>query len=769
MKPYKHKYRNLIILRLHFLFAIIIFSILSGCSVSDKDNQTHQKDLAQFVDPLIGTGGTGHTFPGAVLPFGMVQLSPDTDIGTWKRCSGYHASDSTIAGFSLTHLSGTGNGDLGDVMLMPTIGSLRRERGTSDDPDAGYRSRFSKDTERAEPGYYSVMLDDYSILAELTVSKRVGFHRYTLPASDSVHLIMDMTHRVERDRSERVWSYFQYNDSVSISGYTISHGWAKDRHIYWAIKTSKPFERPSAQNIYQGKDLRAIMHFTSEKDEQLLIKAAYSPLSISNARKNLNEISHWDFDQVKMDARETWNKELNKIQIETSPEGKTLFYTGMYRTMIHPSLFTDINGEFRAIDKSTRRATEHEQYTVFSLWDTYRALHPLQTILQPERNKDFVYSMLNHYKHNPYNILPIWELHGNETWTMIGYHAIPVITDAFFKGLINRDDAPTFLNAMVQSANKHPYGGIDEYLEYGYVPVSTKTKEPVSMTLEYAYDDWCIAKMAEALEEKEIATTFYKRSQSYQNLFDPVTRFMRAKDTLGNWATRSRSGIFNPFLASWRGDYTEGNAWQYTWYVPHNIPHLISLMGGEELFAEKLDSLFMATPQDNNYQPRDITGMIGQYAHGNEPSHHICYLYNYVGKPFRTQEKINDILNNFYLADRDGIIGNEDCGQMSAWYVFSALGFYPVNPASGVYVLGKPHVSKASIQVNNQQSFNISAINLSDENIYIEKVELNGEPYEKNWIGHESIMQGGEIIFHMTDSPSKWGTSPDAYPVESIY
>lgn len=728
-----------------------------------------QSDPAKHVDPFIGTGGTGHTFPGAVYPFGMVQVSPDTDRGEWRRCSGYHATDSTILGFSLTHLSGTGNGDLGDVMLMPVIGKLYRNRGSSVAPDTTYRSRFRQKTERADPGYYRVILDDYDIEVELTCSKRVGFHRYTMPASDSAHIIMDLTHRIERDKGKQAWTYFQYDDNQRISGYSISHGWAKDRRVYWAIEVSRPFTIPSNKRVFAGDDLRAIMHFTTEEGEQIMVKAAYSPVSIANARDNLQEIEHWNFDKIRQETRQAWNEALSTIKIEAPASKQKLFYTSLYHTMIHPSLFMDRNGEYRSSDNAVHQAKKFEHYTIFSLWDTYRALHPLFTLIQAQKNRDFVYSMLSLYENSPYRMLPMWSLHGYETWTMIGYHAIPVITDAYLKKIIDPEDGLSFLKAMVETATNHPYGGIDEYLQYGYLPVTTKTKEPVSMTLEYAYDDWCIAIMADALGQKETASSFFTRSKNYQHLFDSTTRFMRAKDTLGNWATRSHSGKFNPFLSSWRGDYTEGNAWQYSWYVPHDIPQLIAMMGGTASFREKLDSLFIARPPDKRNSLRDVTGQIGQYAHGNEPSHHIAYLYNYVGKPAQTQEKIDYILKHFYLPERDGIIGNEDCGQMSAWYVFSSLGFYPVNPASGVYVIGKPDLEKATIYLDNGQHFTTQAINLSPENIYIERVERNGKAYSKNWIGHNDILQGGKFTFYMTNKPSDWGTEITDRPIQSIY
>lgn len=753
------------------LVSLFVLVFTYACQ-SKKTDTPVLYDFAKYVDPLIGTGGTGHTFPGAVLPYGMVQLSPDTDIGGWERCAGYHATDSTILGFSLTHLSGTGNADLGDVMLMPFVGKAFLHRGTSMYPDTTYRSRFRKETEVADPGYYRVLLDDYHVLAEMTVSERVGMHRYTFPETDSAGFIMDLSHRVIRDidRGGRKWAYTQYDDSVSVSGYIVSTGWAKDRKIFWAMEFSKPLNRDRKEKIVTGIDHRIVVHFETEQHEQVLVKVAYSPVSIVNARLNLQEIPHWDFDIVRKQARETWNKELNKIAVQDSDSvKKTIFYTAMYHAMIHPSLFMDVNGQYRGTDNTVYQAKKMNNHTVFSLWDTYRALHPLLTIIQPERNSEFVYNMLRHYEQSPYRMLPIWELHSNETWTMIGYHAIPVITDAYFKGLIDKEDAGDFLEAMVTTATKHPYGAIEDYVKYGYVPVWSSVREPVSMTLEYAYNDWCIAKMAEDLGEKAIAEEFYLRSESYRNLWDPVSGFMRARDTLGELATRSPTGTFSPFRVQWKGDYTEGNAWQYTWYVPHNIPDLIDLMGGKQAFGKKLDSFFVSKSDPNVASLRDVSGLIGQYAHGNEPSHHIPYLYNYIGQTYKTQEIVDTVLNYFYLAERDGIIGNEDCGQMSAWYIFSSLGFYPVNPASGVYVIGKPNVEKAEIRLRNKKVFCVMAHNLSKENIYIDKVKLNGEIYDKSWIDHNDIIQGGEISFFMTDKPSEWGMNAAFYPMDSVY
>jgi len=748
---------------------LVILTILVSSIKAGNICGPEIKNLAQYVNPLIGTGGTGHTFPGAVTPYGMVQLSPDTGIGEWKRCSGYHATDSTIIGFSLTHLSGTGNADLGDVMLMPTIGEIYTNRGTSLYPDTTYRSRFRNETEKASPGYYSVFLDDYKILAELTASKRVGLHRYTFPTSDSVSFIMNFTHRVMRDDGEKIWSYYQYDDSTTLSGYSVSSGWAKDRRIYWTVKFSKPFNTQD-DKVKSGKNIRAILNFTTQENEQIIVKTAYSPVSIANARLNLTEVSHWDFDTVKAEAQNAWNRELNKIIIDADKKTKTLFYTSMYHAMIHPSLFTDINGQYRGADNTVYETNKHPQHTIFSLWDTFRALHPLLTIIHPEKNRQFVYNMLNYYHQTPNKTLPVWELHGNETWTMIGYHAAPVITDAFLKGLIKEDDAMDFLKAMTTSATntERPRSGITEYMQYGYVPVETDSKEPVSITLEYAFDDWCIAKMAEALGKKEIAEHYTNRSNNFKNVWDDNTRFMRGRDTEGNFATRRPGGEFDPLYFQWGGDYTEGNAWQYTWYVPHDVPALIALMGGNVAFEQKLDSLFLISSNEEN-EIRDVTGTIGQYAHGNEPSHHICYLYNYVQKPWKTQEKINHILNNFYQPERDGIIGNEDCGQMSAWYIFSSLGFYPVNPVSGVYVIGKPNVEKAIINVDNGNTFTIKTKNYKTENTYIKHVKLNGAPYECTWISHTDIIRGGELTFYMSDEPSSWGTSKNSMPVSSIY
>jgi len=697
----------------------------------------------QYVNPFIGTGGHGHTFPGATVPFGMVQLSPDTRLEGWDGCGGYHYSDEYIYGFSHTHLSGTGIPDYGDILVMPFTGDENWNNGSDGKP--GYRSRFSHDEESASPGYYQVKLKDDNINVQLTATARAGLHSYQYIKDDIQKLIIDLEHR-----DLVINSWIRIISDTEIEGYRASNAWATDQRVYFVMKFSKPFQErkfavdnisTDSTDFVQGLSVKSIFDFGRSDGSALLVKVGISAVSAENARLNLaSEIPGWNFKEIHDRAVGLWNKELSKIQVvSTDKDRLAIFYTALYHTMICPNLYNDVDNSFLGRDFKIHK-TNHDYYTVFSLWDTYRALHPLMTIIDQKRTNEFIKTFLRQYDDG--GLLPVWELSSNETWCMIGYHAIPVIADAYMKGIRDYDEKKA-LEAMVKSAGQDHFG-LKYYRMYGYTPAD-KDHESVSKTLEYAYDDWCIATMAELMGETAIADTFMIRAQSYKHLFDPSTRFMRARYN-GSWFMP-----FDPREVNF--NYTEANSWQYSFYVPHDMNQFIKMHGGQKGLEQKLDELFSAPTETTGREQSDITGLIGQYAHGNEPSHHIAYLYNYAGKPSKTQEKVNFILTNFYKNSPDGLIGNEDCGQMSAWAVLSSMGFYPVCPGSNQYVIGKPHFNEAIISLENGKTFTIRAENLTDENIYIQSAELNGNPYTKSFIHHEDIMNGGLLIFNMGKNP----------------
>jgi len=734
--------------------------LLSSCSKAEQ--AVVVRDPAQYVDPFIGTGGHGHTFPGATLPFGMVQLSPDTRLEGWDGCSGYHYTDTILYGFSHTHLSGTGVPDYCDILLMPTTGPVRLHNGTDGRP--GYRSVFDKASEKASPGYYSVQLKDYPIQAELTATERVGFHRYTFDGTDTANLIIDLEHR-----DEVLQAAMRKVNDTTIEGLRISRSWAQEQHVYFVAQFSKPIaafdmlpdtgtvsERyPSGSLAPAGK---AGLRFGLPDGKPLLVKVGISAVSLENARRNLEaEAPDWDFDQVKANAREKWNRQLSKIAIETADEEvKTIFYTALYHTAIAPNLFADVDGSYRGPDGGAHRSTRHTQHTVFSLWDTYRAAHPLYTIIEPERTNDFINSFLSHYRQS--GELPVWELAGNETYCMIGYHSASVIADAYLKGIRGFDEKLA-LEAMVATANKDNFGK-PSYRNLGFMP-SEKEPESVSKTLEYAYDDWCIAQMAKALGEPGLYKEFMQRAQSYKNLIDPSAGFMRAKNR-HIWIAP-----FDPAEVNFH--FTEANAWQYSFYVPQDIEGWAALLGSNEQAIAKLDALFAASPQTTGRDQADITGLIGQYAHGNEPSHHIAYLYSFLGQPWKTQERVQEILYSQYADAPDGLSGNEDCGQMSAWYVLSSLGFYPAVPGSGDYIIGSPVVEKASIPLSNGHTFTIVARNGGPGKPFIQSAKLNGRAYTKAFLRHEDILAGGTLEFEMGATPEPdWGTGPGNTPRSAI-
>lgn len=739
------------------------------------------------VDPFIGTGGEGHTFPGATTPFGMIQLSPDTRIQSRKDgygwAAGYRYTDTTIVGFSHTHFSGTGHSDLGDVLVMPIAGQVKLERGDPDQPGSGYTSRFSHDTEKAEPGYYAVTLADYKVRAELTASPRVGVHRYTFPKGQPAHVLVDLRTSMYDYPGKISWSRLRIQPDGTVTGFRETRGWAPGRQLYFAMKFSRPVKGHAFHNTEQdipykgfappaekdptqraqieGRQLVGTLDFGDASAEPLIVKVAISPVSEAGAIANLDaEVPAFDFDGVRSAARQTWGKALSAVDVQAPETDRTSFYTALYHTMLGPTLFMDSDGRYRGPDNAVHQAQGFTNYSTFSLWDTYRALHPLMTLTQPaQRNNDVVNSLLASRRESPYGILPVWSFHGLETWCMIGYHAVPVIADAYMKGIRGYDTGEA-LDAMVASANYGPYDGIKQYRELGYVPIDEEG-EAASKTLEYAFDDWTIAQVAQDMGRKDVAASFAKRAGNWKNAFDPKTGFMRAK--LRNGKFREP---FDPAASGYGTDFTEGNAWQYSWYVPQDVAGLAKAHGGADKLLGRLDEVFNAKVDPKIFEHmEDITGLIGWYAHGNEPSHHVAYLYSYAGQPWRSQARLKQIMESQFSARPDGLVGNDDLGQMSAWYVFTALGFYPVAPASNEYIIGRPFLPRATLNLPNGKQFTVTAEGLDAAHAYVGNATLNGKPLDRAFLRHEEIMAGGELRFTMQAEPNKqWGTHPQQQP-----
>lgn len=742
--------------------------------------------LTSYIKPLIGTAKMGHTFPGATVPFGAVQLSPDTDTipyavngqytgDVYKYCAGYQYDDPTIVGFSHTHFSGTGHSDLGDILVMPTQGKLQLNPGRAAHPAEGYRSAYSHDREVAEANYYSVQLDDHQIQAELTTTTRVGMHRYTYPASDQSHLILDLNAGIYNYEGKNVWTVVRVLNDSTITGYRQTNGWARTRTVYFAIKTSKPFKNYGAkymdQNVqYQGfwrkfdqednfpdlaaHDIRMHLDFDTEADEQISMKVALSPVSMSNALENMEaEVPHWDFDSVVAQGKAAWQEELSKFHVEMlKQEDLVNFYTSVYRANLMPTVYMDVNGQYKGLDQEIHQADGFVNYTSFSLWDTFRAFHPWLNLIDPERNADMVTSMMAHYDQSVLQMLPIWSHYANENWCMSGYHSVSVIVDAILKGAYSGDPAAA-LAACVQTANTRRYEGIGEYIDLGYVPDEINSTS-VSNTLEYAYDDWCIAQLAEKLGETEIAEEFSRRAESWRHLFDERIGFMRPKDSQGKFREE-----FDELETHGQG-FIEGNTWNYTLYVPHQPEQLMEVFGGRSALETYLDELFTMHLPDKYFEDtEDITreGIIGNYVHGNEPSHHVAYLYNLTANPWKGQERVRQIIRNQYHNGPEGLGGNDDAGQMSAWYLFTALGFYPVAPGDNHYWLGSPLVKSAEIQLPNGRQLKIKAINQSEENVYVSAVRWNGQPVSGFKISHQDIAKGGALEFTMSSKPNTKG------------
>ena len=729
----KHKYA--------FWFAL---PLCMGLACTPAPQEKVEEDLIGYTNPMIGTDFTGNTYPGAQVPFGMVQLSPDNGLPGWDRISGYYYPDSTIAGFSHTHLSGTGAGDLYDISFMPVTNPYK----TGTEP-LGIYSSFSHNDESASAGYYRVLLKDYNINVELTATERCGIQRYTFPEAES-SIFLNLKKAMNWDFTAD--SHIEIVDSCTIRGYRHSWGWSPKQYIYFQTRFSRPFDAfqldttaiTTKEKGRIGTAAIARFDFKTKQNEEILVTTALSGTSMEAAARNLEaEAPKDDFDFYMKQAQENWTKELAKIEVTSDDaDKKTIFYTAMYHAMLAPTIYSDVDGSYFGPDGQVHQAEGWTNYSTFSLWDTYRASHPLFTYLQPERVSDMIQCFLHFYEQN--GALPLWNLYGWETDMMIGYHAVPVIVDAYLKGIGDFDPVKA-LEACVTTANRDDYRSIGFYKEKGYVTCDHENWS-MSKTMEYAYDDYCIARMAEAMGEKEIADEFYRRSQNYRNVFNPETSFMQPRDSKGNF-------IPNYDPEAYIEDICESNGWQYYWSVAHDIDGLIELTGGEARFAERLDSMFTYETADKSKLPIFSTGMIGQYAHGNEPGHHVIYLYNRVKQPWKTQQYAAQVMHTLYKNTPDGICGNEDCGQMSSWYVFSAMGFYPVDPISGQYEIGSPIFPEVKMYLANGKTFVVRAENVSDENIYIQSVTVNGQPYNKSYITHEMIMQGDTIHFVMGNKP----------------
>ncbi len=727
-------------------------------------------DYASYVNPFIGTGGHGHTYPGAVVPNGMIQPSPDTRIYEWDACSGYYYADTTINGFSHTHVSGTGCADYGDVLLMPTVGRQDYHSMGSKSQQMAYASAFSHENETAEPGYYSVFLDRYGVKAELTSTKRAAIHRYTFPKAEDAGFILDLDYSIQRQKNEQM--ELEVISDTEIRGRKKTVYWAFDQYINFYAKFSKPFTYTlvtDSMALDEGGPLlptaKALLQFQTEPNEEVLVKVGVSAVDMDGARKNVEaEISGWDFDGVRRAARQQWNTYLSKIDIDTKDnDQRTMFYTALYHTGMQPNLFTDADGRYFGMDLKPHQGRVDEPiYTIFSLWDTFRAYHPLMTIIDPELNEAFIRSLIQ--KSREGGILPMWELAGNYTGTMIGYHAASLIADSYVKGYRNFDVQEAY-KACLRTAEYDTTGIITHPLvvphlmpqakywknKIGYVPCD-KDNESVAKALEYAYDDWCISVLAGALDDEANRDKYAAFAEGYKVYFDPSTRFMRGLDSEGNWRTP-----FNPRASNHRNDdYCEGTAWQWTWFVPHDVDGLVELMGGRDAFIGKLDSLFTADSKlEGESTSVDISGLIGQYAHGNEPSHHIAHLYNYVGQPWRTQEIVDEVLHTLYFNNPDGLSGNEDCGQMSAWYILNAMGFYQVCPGKPVYSIGRPLFNEATVHLKDGKSFKVIAHNNSRDNKYVRSIVLNGNKLETPFFTHQDIVDGGTLELTMGSEPLK--------------
>ena len=740
------------------------------------------QEKLKLVDPFIGTGPDGHTFPGATVPFGMVQLSPDTEIKPFKQsykwASGYSYADTTILGFSHTHFSGSGHSDLGDVLVQPISGDVRLEPGESSAPGSGYRSRFSHQQEQAQPGYYAVDLLDYGVHAELTASPRVGVHRYTYPAGKPQHVLVDLRSSIYNYPGKVLWSRLRVRADGTVTGMRETRGWAPGRQVFFAMRFSRPIQQ---HNLYdreplpveykgfktpgtnaqdtqaiEGRGIVAVFDFKPDSKQEgrtLVVKVALSPVSEEGAIANMeSEVPGFDFDAVHSAATAAWASELARVDFAAVPAMQKNLYTALYHALLSPSLSMDADGSYRGPDNQVHRAEGFRFVSNLSLWDTYRAEQPLMTLLEPPvRTSDLVNSMLASQRESPFGILPVWQEQGIETWCMIGYHAVPEIVDAYIKG-IRGFDAKEALQAAVASASYGPYGNLADYIKLGYVPVD-HDDEAASKTMEYAFDDWTIARMAGAMGQTEVAAAFTRRAGNWRNNFNAKDGFVEPRLANGEFRVP-----FNPARAGAGSGFTEGNAWQYSWYQPQDVQGLIGVLGGKRQLIAKLDAMFDAKVDPKDYADvEDISGMIGQYIHGNEPSHHLAYLYDYAGEPVRTQERLKQIVDTQYRPAPDGLVGNDDLGQMSAWLIFTSLGFYPVAPGSNEYVIGRPFVDAATLHLPNGRTFKVVAEHMGSGNDFIQSVTLNGRPLDRTFVRHEELMRGGELHFVMsTKADAVW-------------
>ncbi|MCM0667390.1 GH92 family glycosyl hydrolase [Flavobacterium tyrosinilyticum] len=732
--------------------------LTASCKINVDKNQHKQSFATNYVDPFIGTGGHGHTYPGATVPFGMLQVSPDNGVSSWDWCSGYHYSDSIVSGFSHLHLSGTGIGDLADILFMPTNKKLDLTAKAASRDFLPYKSKYNHVNEKAIPGYYQVFLEDPKINVELTSTQRTAYHKYTYNNNDTQSVVVDLGFAINWDKA--VKTAITVEDQNTISGYRYSTGWAKNQKVFFVAKFSKPIiesiitadKKVVSGSNAEGENTALQLFFDGKNSKELGVKVALSSVSIANAKDNLDAESQ-NFEKAKSDATLDWNKALSKITVETPVDSlKTIFYTALYHAQVAPVTYSDKNGQFRREDDKIITAKDYTAYSTLSLWDTFRAENPLLNLLEPTKVSDLVNSMLAYYETK--KILPVWTLYANETNTMTGYHSIPVIVDAYMKG-IKGFDAEKAFEAM-KATMMQDERGLDFYKKYGYIPYNL-LDESVTITLEYAYDDWCVAQMAKALGKTADYDFFSKRSKAYEYLFDAKSGFMRGKSEDG----KSWNEPFDPKHSNHREhtDYTEGNAWQHSWFVPHNVDDFIKLHGGNDIFTKRLEQLFTESSEiTGNNVSADISGLIGQYAHGNEPSHHIAYMFNHAGQPWRTQYWVRHILDTQYNTTANGLSGNEDCGQMSAWYVFSSMGLYPMNPASGEYEIGSPIFEKSTLNLPNGKTFVIEAENVSNKNFYIQSVTLNGKAFNKTAISHQEMQKGGVLHFVMGAQPNKnWG------------
>jgi len=737
--------------RVSLFLCCVAFSTVSTLNAAEAP--------VDYVNPMIGTSEHGHVYPGATVPFGMVQLSPDTRDNTWDGSSGYHYSDQSILGFSHNHLTGTGCPDLGNVLLIPTVGDLKLTPG--DHPGEGYRARFSHQDEVSRPGYYSVLLPDYQVKVELTATARAGFHRYTFPATDAGHVVVDLQHGIGNKVLE---AQLNIEDDHTASGYRRSDGWGGPKVYYFVMEFSRPFDssgvaqgdKDVAGKQTTGKETKGHFDFKTTAGEKILVRVGISTVSVEGARKNLKaEIPDWNFDAIAKSAHKQWAKALSVFSVKTADTNLAqTFYTSLYHTMVAPTLLSDVDGQYRGPDGKVHQAKGYDYFTELSLWDTFRAENPLLTLTQPARVNDFVDTMLDHYKTFGHQTLPVWPEGGVETWCMIGNHAIPVITDAYLKGFRGWD-ANEALADMI-AATDLDREQLDQYRDKGYITTG-KDVQSVSKVLEYSYDDACIGRLAKALGKDDVAAKYAKRSQNWENVFDPSTGFMRGRNADGSWVTPFGEKEINSINFN---EYTEANAWQYNFFVLHNVPALIEKLGGDDKFVARLDETFDTTETIPNLAMiPDVTGVIGMYAHGNEPVHHVAYLYNYAGQPWKTQTRVREVAGLLYTNTPGGICGNDDCGQMSAWYVFTALGFYPVDPSSGIYILGSPLFDKVTLKLDPNfakgHTFTVIAKNNSAQNPYIQSATLNGQPLTRSWITHTEITSGGKLVLNMGPNPNK--------------